>query len=233
VADFLVRFGSMVLAVAACLWACVGDLQTVDTSSIAWGLGFTLTLLTALFAPMPASTGAALLRAMGWSSLTAALAFAVPVATGMAAPLAAASLGIVVWLASLALQLLLACAVGLARSSEHTTARVAVTSVYAALSAAPLWLGPAAQLLGSQSGWPSRIVALSPAAHLASALECDLLRTTWFYAHTPIGGLRFDYPQFSAIALSYAAATVLLAVCFQLAARRPGAMALGLQFARS
>lgn len=223
----------MVLAVAACLWACVGDLQAVDASGIAWGFGFALTSLAALFSPLPTGSGAMLPRAMAWSSLAAALAFAAPVATGMAAPLPAASLAIVVWLASLALQLLVACVVGLARTSEHTTARVAVTAVYLALSAAPLWLGPAAQLLGSQSGWPTRIVALSPAAHLASAIECDLLRTTWFYAHTPIGGLRFDYPQFSAIVLSYAAATLLLAVCFQLAARRPRAMALGLQFARS
>jgi hypothetical protein len=223
----------MVVAVTACLWACVGDMQTVDASGIAWGLGFSLTLLTALFAPLPSSAGAALPRALAWSSLAAALAFAVPVATGLAAPLPAASLATVVGLACLALQLLVACVVGLARTAEHTTARVAVTAVYAALSAAPLWLGPAAQLLGSQSGWPTRIVALSPAAHLASAIECDLLRTTWFYAHTPIGGLRFDYPQFSAILLSYTAVTVLLAVCFELAARRPRAMALGLQFARS
>ena len=232
-ADFLVRFGLMVMAVAACLWACVGDLRTVDASGIAWGLGFTLTLLTALFAPLPAGTGGALPRALAWSSLAAALAFAMPVAAGMAAPLPAASLAIVVWLASLALQVLLACVLGLARTPKSTAVRVAVTAFYAALSAAPLWLGHAAQLLGSQSGWPSRIVALSPAAHLASAIDCDLLRTTWFYAHTPIAGLRFEYPQFSAIVLSYAAATLLLAVCFQLAARRTGAMALSMQFARS
>lgn len=223
----------MVVAVAACLWACVGDMQTVDATGIAWGLGFTLTLLTALFAPLPAGAGAGLPRAMAWSSLAAALTFAMPVATGMAPPLPAASLATVVWLVTLALQLLVACLVGLARASEQTTARIAVTAVYAALSAAPLWLGPAAQLLGSQSGWPTRIVALSPAAHLAGAIQCDLLRTTWLYAHTPIGGLRFDYPQFNAILLSYLAATVLLAVCLHWAARRPRATDLGLQFARS
>ncbi len=223
----------MVLAVAASMLACVSDLQAVDASSVVWGFGFSITCLTALFAPLPSSAGTTLPKALAWSSLAAVLALVVPVAAGIAAPLPAALLAVLVWLISLALQLLVACVCGIARAADPTVARVAITAVFAALSAAPLWLGHAAELLGSQSGWPSRIVALSPAAHLASAIDCDLLRTTWFYAHTPIGGLRFEYPRYSAIVLSYAAATLLLAVCCQLAARRPSVRALELQFARS
>ncbi len=223
----------MVLAVAALIGSCVSDLQSVDASGIAWALGFLLTCLSPLFAPLSASAAATLPKAVTWSFAVAALALLTPVTAGFAAPASAAALAVVVWLASLALQLLLACAHSLARTADPNVARVAITAVFTALSAAPLWLGHAAQLLGSQSGWPSRIVALSPAAHLGSAIDCDLLRLTWFYANTPIGGLRFDYPQFGSIVLSYTVATVLLLVCVQWVARRPGAKVLDLQFARS
>lgn len=58
-------------------------------------------------------------------------------------------------------------------------------------SSAPLWLGPLA------AAWPSGpdvTVKLCPLAYLAAMMEYDVLRSDWFYQHTPLGGMRFDYP---------------------------------------
>lgn len=76
----------------------------------------------------------------------------------------------------------------------RSPARGLLTSVALAFAGlAPLWLGPAAALAGDPRVGDLAL-AVSPLVHLASAADLDLLRTTWFYAHSLLGSLRFTYP---------------------------------------
>lgn len=230
-ANFLVRFGLMLLASAAVMLGCVSEFQAVDASAIAWGFGFAVTSVTGLFAPRAATTGELPLPALLWSSGSALLTLVV--AWGLVAPIPAFALAAVVWLVSLALQSALALACTLWRQNDPGKVRLGLTATFVMLSFAPIWLGPLAQSLGSQSGWPAAIVVWSPASHLASAVHCDYLRVVWFYTHTPIGGLRFDYPPPWTIIATYSAVAGLLWGALQLATRRPNTVLLDLQTVRS
>lgn len=80
-------------------------------------------------------------------------------------------------------------------------------------ASAPAWLGPLADILAhGNQGAPAAIAAVSPLSHLAVAAGHDLLRNEWFYAHSPIGSLQFDYPAATVLFLSYIAVATLLAV---------------------
>lgn len=87
------------------------------------------------------------------------------------------------------------------------------------LAATPLWLGPLADLQSRASPTAAEaIVAASPLVHLGLAAGQDVLRTQWFYAHSSLGGLQFDYPSLGAVALAYVCiATLLALVAFGLA----------------
>jgi hypothetical protein len=63
-----------------------------------------------------------------------------------------------------------------------------------AAAAAPVWLGPWAEATGS-AAVAGAVVACSPLSYLAAMLDHDYLRGQWFYAHSPLGGLRFAYPD--------------------------------------
>jgi hypothetical protein len=70
------------------------------------------------------------------------------------------------------------------------------------LAAAPVWL--AAPL---DQGWPiaDALVALNPLTALALPSETDYLRSDWLYRHSPLGGLRYDYPSAPALIAAYLA----------------------------
>jgi hypothetical protein len=79
-------------------------------------------------------------------------------------------------------------------------ARQALGVFAGAAATAPLWLGPIALRVGS-TDLTNAIVAVSPLSFLAVACRCDYLRCSWFYARTPVGSIRFEYPDAWAIAL--------------------------------
>lgn len=75
--------------------------------------------------------------------------------------------------------------------------------------AAPLWLGPLAGRLANAS-FTDLVVAISPTSYLAGLIGIDLYRTAWFYAHTPLGGLRYEDPDIAVMTLFYCASAALL-----------------------
>jgi hypothetical protein len=80
------------------------------------------------------------------------------------------------------------------------------TALLAIPAAAPLWLGPAAELASVER--PRALeaaVAVSPLTHLALASGNDLLRNQWFYQHSNLAGLRFDYPPLAPVFAVYTA----------------------------
>ena len=55
------------------------------------------------------------------------------------------------------------------------------------------------------------IVAASPISAFATALDFDILRTNWFYEHSVLGSLRYDYqPWWTYIAVLLVLATITL-----------------------
>jgi hypothetical protein len=81
------------------------------------------------------------------------------------------------------------------------------------LFALPIWLGPIAGAAGNPMLLTNLIVAASPLSALAVALDLDVLRTNWFYQHSVLGSLRYEYFSW----LGYVALLVALVI----AARAP------------
>jgi len=130
-----------------------------------------------------------------WSLVTAILSAALamvhtPVATwsSLALPLAAGVLSICLLLGSLT--------IFLTRSIRipATVAHRAVLVVLLLCVTAPLWLSPFCAALASQF-ITDLVLAVSPIGYLASLTDFDPLRSSWFYTNTPLGGLRYDYPD--------------------------------------
>lgn len=74
---------------------------------------------------------------------------------------------------------------------EH--ARPIAVTVLGVLIAVPIWLAPVAEATGNGPLLTNLIVAISPLSAFAVALEFDLLRSAWFYAHSALGSLRYEY----------------------------------------
>lgn len=72
-------------------------------------------------------------------------------------------------------------------------ARQFVVIGLASLFALPIWLGPIAEAAGNPVWLTNLIVAASPLSALAVALDLDVLRTNWFYQHSALGSLRYEY----------------------------------------
>jgi len=72
-------------------------------------------------------------------------------------------------------------------------ARLALAVALGLAGAAPVWLGPLADRLGSRA-FVNGVLWASPLGYLASMTEYDYLRSRWFYVHSPVGSLRFDAP---------------------------------------
>ncbi|MCB1858897.1 MAG: hypothetical protein KDI63_11515 [Gammaproteobacteria bacterium] len=71
------------------------------------------------------------------------------------------------------------------------------------LASAPLWTGPAVDLIPSPLWGTNLIIAFSPLSYLASLAEWDYLRGEWFYRHSPFGGLRYEYPSAAIASIVY------------------------------
>jgi len=72
-------------------------------------------------------------------------------------------------------------------------ARQFVVIGLATLFALPIWLGPIAEATGNPMWLTNLIVAASPLSAFAAALDLDVLRTNWFYQHSALGSLRYEY----------------------------------------
>ena len=91
-----------------------------------------------------------------------------------------------------------------AQTARDMAGRTVVLTL-AGLGSLPLWFGPAAEALSSRlDGVIDATLGMSPFVHLAMASGNDLLRNQWFYQHSNIASLPFEYPGLSGIAGSYA-----------------------------
>ncbi len=69
-----------------------------------------------------------------------------------------------------------------------------VCVVLLALTLAPVWAAPAVELAGNPAWLDRLVIGASPLTAFAVPLELDYLRTNWFYAHSALGSMRYDYP---------------------------------------
>jgi hypothetical protein len=115
---------------------------------------------------------------------------------------------------------------GAAYDTADEWARWLVAATLWLLAAAPLWLGPLADLQARDgTAAAEAIVAASPLVHLGLAAGQDVLRTQWFYANSSLGSLQFDYPSLTSVALGYAFTAAVLGL-FAVGFARRGAAAL-------
>ncbi len=177
----------------ACLAvSCAAAFVLLDLSGGAAARLVALASLVLIAAPLcwPAAAPA---RALApWSVALGLGTAAAGIALGVA-PTQAARVAVV-----LALLLLASHAALVAAGPAGDTGRLALVALLAALGFGPVWLGPAAAAAGD-GALRDAILAASPLVHLAVAADADLLRTTWFYAHTLLGSVRFDYPPLAAV----------------------------------
>lgn len=94
--------------------------------------------------------------------------------------------------------------------SNEATAIVWTIMILFSLTAAPLYLGWLAEYYSQRHWLVNTIANTSPVSHLAAALDVDYLRSTWFYGHSRLGSLRFDYPAPAVNAAGYALTAVVL-----------------------
>lgn len=187
-------------------------------------------LLAPLFWPGRAATlRITTMRIVGWSFAGTGLAATAALLSGFGLerlPRAATALA-VLFLALVAVHALAATVEGLLQrraagpEAARESAAWIATAALVTLGAAPLWLGPAAELaLADRPDAVDAVVAVSPLTHLAVANGNDLLRNQWFYQHSNLAGLRFGYPQLAPVMTAYGLlAAVLLLVAVTLGSR--------------
>lgn len=196
-----------------------------------------IALLSPLFWPGRAATASATgRRILGWS--LAAVLLAVIATLGASDPPHIAATGVMLLLICIA-------TLGAASWFEAFFARRGATAatasdasawltaaLLAVLAAAPLWLGPAAELASAERPPALQaVVAVSPLTHVAVASGNDLLRNQWFYQHSNLAGLRFDYPRFAPVVAVYTALAFALVLVPAIAwpGRNPGSKSTSLK----
>lgn len=223
------------LALASMLIAQASGLLGTDATPASRLLA--VTALPALIAPLfvrasRAATGGLARPVSDWALATLLLAVVAWLATGgwplprTAAPVAVALGVVVVTMLAADVVAALVQRAGIEASAAHESARWLVTAVLWLLAAAPLWLGPLADLTSRHGpAFAEATVAMSPLVHVALAAGQDLLRTEWFYAHSSLGSLQFDYPSLTTIAAGYVVVMAALALCAYVLSRRAPATA--------
>lgn len=214
------RWG-LLLAAALMLLAALG---AADPDLQPSALRLMVTAVVALLSPMfwpgiAATRKGTVLRIVSWSMAAvglAALALSAFGATRQSLPRvfeACAMLCLVLIVANALTALLDASWRGAsidARASRELAGR-SVALALALFGSLPIWLGPAGEALTSRREWAiDATLALSPVVHLAIASGNDLLRNQWFYEHSNIASLQFEYPGLSAIVWSYALVLLVL-----------------------
>ncbi len=169
----------------------------------ALALAGTAAPLAILFAPLRDSATLAALDAAVITLAVVVVLVAVPAVAIPAVPLL--RLGVTCFLVTLAAIAVLAIVPG-----ASGQVRAMLITAMLALIAAPVWLGPVAELTGNTSTLTNLIVAVSPLSAFATALELDVLRTTWFYQHSALGSLRYEYLSWPMYLLILLAANLVL-----------------------
>jgi len=96
-------------------------------------------------------------------------------------------------------------------ASSHASAMVMFALITGACCTAPLYLSVVAEATSHQTVVVDAIIAASPVSYLAALTDYDYLRSTWFYQHTPFGGLRYNYTAPGVMTLCYLIISLMLA----------------------
>jgi hypothetical protein len=129
--------------------------------------------------------------ALVWGGSAAAATALLGVSGGFGLGAAAVAVGVFVLVASFGLLLHFLGRV----LQDRLAASALLVAAVALCAAAPLWLGPLAESLAERTVIVNTIVALSPLTYLAALADFDYLRATWFYEHSALGALRYEYPS--------------------------------------
>jgi len=217
-----VRWAVLAAAVVLMLVAFGATVTGLQPSALRVAVTAIVGLLAPLFWPGRGATAArTALRVAGWSlaaACLAAIALRLAGAEGQPFPriFPACAMLMLILLVTHAL------AAGVERHWRGTSANAELSReaagrtaaiVLALLGSAPLWLGPAAELIARRQAWLiDAAIGVSPLTHLAVASGNDLLRNPWFYQHANLAALRFSYPGPSSIILFYGTVVLALAV---------------------
>jgi len=190
--------------------------QNADTSAMQTTLALTVSWLAILLMPLGLEITVRLRVIMMWAALAAAGFLLLSLLMGYFTPGTAA-----VRLAGgvLTLVLLFSALQWLIRgfTPSRFAALTLVSLIVGAFLAAPLYLGVLAEQFPDRLLVANVIVAASPISYFAGIIDYDYLRATWFYQHTPFGGLRFEYPDAGVITVIY---LIIAMVMVLLTARR-------------
>ena len=115
---------------------------------------------------------------------------------------------------STVLFLLLLCALSLLQifAEQRINARQIGFFAIAMFTSIPLWLGSIAEITGNHLVTTNLIVGANPLTALAVSLEFDYLRTNWFYQHSVLGSLRYEYYSWSSYVFILISLTTALAI---------------------
>jgi len=80
-------------------------------------------------------------------------------------------------------------------TQKNESARQFITGLFLVFAFLPVWLSPLVELNGSLLWLTNTVIAMSPISAFAVALDIDIMRTGWFYEHSSIGSLRYEYPS--------------------------------------
>ena len=145
--------------------------------------GCTTLLALLLFRPQADTS---VLRTVGWSLTATVLFAAILLLDPLTRSIGIAFPGIVVTV------LLLNATIGIVARRMQMPVAVAILAL---LTLAPLWAAPAVELTGNPAWLTDAVVASSPLTLIATALDLDYLRTSWFYANSALGSMRYEYPD--------------------------------------
>lgn len=181
-------------------------------------LGAVVATLGYLFLSAPSPSGSGRARDLLLGSLLSALCLVLLLATPPFGPAAFEKL-----LPLTAAVFLLAFLLGsLARyftgaAGNPATPLFMVLLVTGLITGAPLWLGPLMEQHLPEPVAINTLIAASPLSYLAVIADHDYLRSTWFYQHTPLGSLRYRYPDGALLSTVY----LLTGLLFLYLGRRP------------
>lgn len=85
-----------------------------------------------------------------------------------------------------------------------------VLLVLFSLSSAPVWLAPAAVYADPAGNWTDLLIWSSPVSYLSELAGYDYLRHQWIYASSPLGSMRYSYPDALATSVIYLLLTSLV-----------------------
>jgi len=63
------------------------------------------------------------------------------------------------------------------------------------LAGTPIWLGPWLERYSEAAAFVNSVLAASPLSYVAVMADYDYLRSMWFYQYSPLGTLRYTYPD--------------------------------------